>query len=190
MATLARAFAPVASGSGNRTPNPSAVAREVARRPVRASSPRFDGAGGVRGVVGNARGAAAPARAAGGGAEVPSAGGEPKRRRGKNRRRAPRKNDGASDKVSPNKVAPSSAAAALAIAASVDPDAATIARFMGTLDESDAGADGGGSLGAKKREPRQTPCSWAPWISTTRRWTFRRKRRTKRRFRSPCLDPL
>ena len=150
MATLARAFAPVASGSGNRTPNPSAVAREVARRPVRASSPRFDGAGGVRGVVGNARGAAAPARAAGGGAEVPSAGGEPKRRRGKNRRRAPRKNDGASDKVSPNKVAPSSAAAALAIAASVDPDAATIARFMGTLDESDAGADGGGLLGAKK----------------------------------------
>ena len=152
MATLARAFAPVASGSGNRTPNPSAVAREGSRRPVRASSPRFDGAGGVRGVVGNARGASAPARAAEGGAEVPSKGGEPKKRRGKHRRRAPGKNDGASasEKVS-DKIVPSSAAAALAIAASVDPDAATIARFMGTLDESDAGADGGFLLGAKTK---------------------------------------
>ena len=137
---------------GQSDSNPAAVAREGSRRPVRASSPRFDGAGGVRGVVGNARGASAPARAAGGGAEVPSKGGEPKKRRGKHRRRAPGKNDGASasEKVS-DKIAPSSAAAALAIAASVDPDAATIARFMGTLDESDAGADGGFLLGAKTK---------------------------------------
>ena len=142
MATLARARAAVASGSSSRhrTPNPStAVARKVARKPVRAPSPRFDGACGVRGVLGDGpRGASAPARAAEGDADVPS-GGEPKKRRGKNRRRAPRKNDKASDKA--KAFSSSSGAAALAIAASVDPDAATVARFMGTLDESDAGAD-------------------------------------------------
>ena len=154
MVTLARAFAPVASGSVHRTPNPpTAVARKAARRPVRALSPGFSGAGGVRGFVGDAaRGASAPARAAEGGTDVPSRGGEPKKkRRGKNRRRAPRKNDRASSLESRSDEAsdeasdigsfsPSSGAAALAIAASVDPDAATVARFMGTIDESDDAA--------------------------------------------------
>ena len=72
MVTLARAFAPVASGSVHRTPNPpTAVARKAARRPVRALSPGFSGAGGVRGFVGDAaRGASAPARAAEGGDQL------------------------------------------------------------------------------------------------------------------------
>ena len=147
MATLARASASVASGSGRRTPNPSTgLARQMARKPVRVPSPRFSGAGGVRGTVSeDARGASAPARAAEGGADVPSGGGGPKKRRGKNRRRAPRKNDEASDDA----FSSSSDAAALPNAAGVDPDAATVARFMGTLDESDAGADGlGGATGA------------------------------------------
>ena len=168
MVTLARAFAPVASGSVHRAPNPpTAVARKAARRPVRASSPGFSGAGGVRGVVGDAaRGASAPARAAEGGTDVPSRGGEPKKkRRGKNRRRAPRKNDRASSLESRSDEAsdeasdigsfsPSSGAAALAIAASVDPDAATVARFMGTIDESD---DAAALLFSATDEPRPEP---------------------------------
>ena len=168
MVTLARAFAPVASGSVHRAPNPpTAVARKAARRPVRASSPGFSGAGGVRGVVGDAaRGASAPARAAEGGTDVPSRGGEPKKkRRGKNRRRAPRKNDRASSLESRSDEAsdeasdigsfsPSSGAAALAIAASVDPDAATVARFMGTMDESD---DAAALLFSATDEPEPRP---------------------------------
>ena len=135
-------------GPSDPEPADGGGARKAARRPVRASSPGFSGAGGVRGFVGDAaRGASAPARAAEGGTDVPSRGGEPKKkRRGKNRRRAPRKNDRASSLESRSDEAsdeasdigsfsPSSGAAALAIAASVDPDAATVARFMGTIDE-------------------------------------------------------
>ena len=147
MVTLARAFAPVASGSVHRTPNPpTAVARKAARRPVRASSPGFSGAGGVRGFVGEPRAARRPRARRGGGTDVPSRGGEPKKkRRGKNRRRAPRKRQSLEPRVAIRRslrrgfrhreFLSSSGAAALAIAASVDPDAATVARFMGTIDE-------------------------------------------------------